>query len=47
MELEGAGVAEAGVVDQSYTTKFGAMYASLIESFLESDTCQELATCLS
>ena len=45
VELEGTGVAavaESGVVDRSYTTKLGAMYVSLIESFLDSDAGQEL-----
>jgi len=45
VELEGTGVAavaESGVVDQSYTTKLGTMYVSRIESFLDSDTSQDL-----
>jgi DNA modification methylase len=37
-----AAVAESGVVDESYSTKLGAMYVSLIESFLDSDAGQEL-----
>src|SRR5260370_27013261 len=45
VELEGIGagaVAEPGVVDQSYTTKVGAMYVSFIESFLDSEAGREL-----
>ena len=46
MELKGTAMAAAavehGVVEQSYQTKSGVMYLSLIESFLDSDAGQEV-----
>jgi DNA modification methylase len=46
VDLEGAsataGVVQPGVVEASYLTKFGAMYVSLIESFLDSEAGSNL-----
>jgi len=46
MELEGIGATTAmagvGAADQSYRTKFGAMYVALTESFLDSDAGRDV-----